>query len=232
MLTVFFRTIIVFFAVLVILRLLGKRQIGEMQPFELAITLIIADLACIPMSDVTIPLLYGIVAILGLFLLHTVLIILNQKSMFFRRVLSGKPAIIITPDGIDFDMLRKLNMTISDLEEGMHNAQCFSFADIQYAILETNGVLSVVKKSEDSQSQTLPLVLISAGKIDTKSLHYLNRDKSIIDKILKENNIKDLKNVLILTIDNKGKLFIQEKYKKSISGSTFDLNGGQQWENQ
>ena len=122
MLTVFLRAIIVFATVFIVLRLMGKRQIGEMQPYELVITLVIADLACVPMSDVSIPLLYGIVAILAIFLVHTVIVMMSKKSVKLRRIFSGKPIVVMNPDGIDFNELTKLNMTIADLEENLRNA--------------------------------------------------------------------------------------------------------------
>ena len=107
MLIVFVRTAIIFATLLIIMRLMGKRQIGEMQPFEFIITLIIADLACIPMSDVSIPLLYGIVAILALFILHQLLAILQKNSVIFRRIISGKPSIVINKKGIVFTELKR-----------------------------------------------------------------------------------------------------------------------------
>ena len=112
MLVTLLRTSIVFVTLIVVMRLMGKRQIGEMQPFEFIVTLIIADLACIPMADVSIPLIYGLVAILGLFILHQLLSILEQSGPFLRTVISGKPSVVINKNGVDLVELKKNNMDI------------------------------------------------------------------------------------------------------------------------
>ena len=101
MTAVFFRSIIVFVSVLTIMRFMGKRQLGEMQPFELVVTLIIADLACIPMADVSIPLIYGLIAIMATVLIHAILVLLSKKNINLRNVFSGKSVVVINPNGID-----------------------------------------------------------------------------------------------------------------------------------
>ena len=110
MFTVFIRVFIIYTTVLVFLRMMGKRQIGEMQPYELVITLIIADLATVPMSDANIPLLNGILPLAILVMLHYGITMLTRKSIMFRRIISGKSVIVIDPDGINYDALKKLNM--------------------------------------------------------------------------------------------------------------------------
>ena len=144
------RVIIVYLIVLIVIRLMGKRQIGQMQPFELVITLIIADLATIPMSERTIPLISGIVPVLTLLLIHFVLTFFIQKSLHFRKLVNGKPVIIINPDGILFDNMKQLNMNIDDLQELIRGADCQNVAEIQYAIVETNGNFTVIKKADSS----------------------------------------------------------------------------------
>lgn len=222
MLTVFFRTLIIFLTVLLVIRLMGKRQIGEMQPFELVVTLIIADVACVPMSDITIPLSYGIVAIFCIFATHTLITFLNRKSLKLRKIFSGKPVIIINKDGIDFDEMVKQNMTISDLEESIRSQNCFSFEEIEYAILETNGNLSILTKTPDQPHPPLPITLISAGKINYNSLRLLKLNETALTNIMQKENIISLKDVLILSLTEDGNIYYQIKYKKKVT-KTIDM---------
>ena len=142
------RSVIIYICVLVVVRLMGKRQVGEMQPFEFVITLIIADLACIPMAELSVPLVHGIVPILTLLILHFLICFLARKFVFARYLLTGKPAIVISPRGINYKELRELNMTLDDLMELVRTCSVFNLSEIAYAIIETNGNLCVIKKSE------------------------------------------------------------------------------------
>ena len=119
MLIIFIRAIILFVVLLFVFRLMGKRQIGEMEPFELVITLVISELACIPMADRSIPITFGVVAILTMFVIHQVLL-LCSKNNTLQGVISGKPVMVINPDGIDMNALNKLNMHVNDLLQAMN----------------------------------------------------------------------------------------------------------------
>lgn len=218
MLTVFLRAIIVFATVFIVLRLMGKRQIGEMQPYELVITLVIADLACVPMSDISIPLLYGIVAILAIFLVHTIIVMMSKKSVKLRRIFSGKPIVVMNPDGIDFNELTKLNMTIADLEENLRNAGCFSFEDVQYAIIETNGKLSVITKTKDDPAPTLPVMIITSGKTNFDNLENSGYTKDEISSFLDKEKVK-AEDVLFFSVDEEGAVYYQVKGDKAKSGN-------------
>lgn len=217
MLTVFLRSIIIFTTVFVVLRLMGKRQIGEMQPYELVITLIIADLACVPMSDASIPLLYGIVAILAIFLVHTVIVMLSKKSVKLRKFFTGKPVVVMNPQGIDFEELTKLNMTIADLEENLRNAGCFSFEDVQYAVVETNGKLSVITKTKDDPEPTLPVMIITSGKMNFDNLKASGYTEDDIAEFLSQNGAK-AEEVLFFSVDENGEVYFQVKGEAAQSG--------------
>ncbi len=216
MLTLILRSIIIYCIVLFAVRLMGKRQIGDLQPFELVITLIIADLACVPISDITIPIFFGIVPLLTLVILHYLFTFLNRKSIIVRKILNGQPIIIIDNDGINYIALKKLNMTINDLMEGLRTAQCFNLANVAYAIVETNGNISVLNKNTDSdqQEKLLNIILINDGKIIEENLKNMNLSKSFIENVLEKQNIKDIKNILIFTINSRGEIYFQEKNKK------------------
>ncbi len=224
MITLILRSLIVYCIVLFAVRIMGKRQIGDMQPFELVITLIIADLACIPMSDSTIPIVFGVVPLFTLVILHYLFTLLNRKSIFFRKVLNGRPIIVIDSNGINYNALKKLNMTLNDLTEGLRVAQCFNLNDVAYAIVETNGNISVLLKNSaqpvsnegmgiDGQQSSLNIILINDGKLLKENLDYLGLTPEYIKSILNEEKIKSVTDVLILSIDKGGEIFLQEKYK-------------------
>jgi len=147
MLLIFIRTSIIFLIMFTIMRLMGKRQIGEMQPFEFVITLLIADLACIPMADVSIPLIYGITAIITLFIIHQLFALLGKKSIIMNRLLSSRPSIVIDSQGVNFDVLKKLNISIDELQENLRNKGYSNFDEVEYVIVETNGKFSILEKS-------------------------------------------------------------------------------------
>jgi len=224
MITLILRSIIIYSIVLIAIRLMGKRQIGDMQPFELVATLILADLACIPMSDVTIPIVFGIVPLLTLIIVHYLFTFLSRKSVKFRTFLNGKPVIVIDEDGIDYDALKKLNMTLNDLNEGLRTCDCFNIADVAYAIVETNGNISVLLKrlvspatNEDlklsPKENSLNVILVNDGKIMKENLSCLNLSEDFIKKIVKEQHTKSVCDVLIFSINQSGEVFYQEKYK-------------------
>ena len=231
MLIVFVRTAIIFATLLIIMRLMGKRQIGEMQPFEFIITLIIADLACIPMSDVSIPLLYGIVAILALFILHQLLAILQKNSVIFRRIISGKPSIVINKKGIDFTELKRNDLDVGDLIESMRALGYFSLDDVIYAVFESNGKLSAMPNQEKSstpqeqQSQSLPIILVEDGKANYKNLTLIESSLAYIKQTL---NIKSLKKVGVITVDGNGRVYFQNK-GESYKITNITLNKGVKW---
>lgn len=224
MLTLFIRCVIIYFIVLVIFRLMGKRQLGELQPFEFVITLIIADLATIPMAEINIPLVHGVIPLVTLTLVQFLISLISCKSITMRKIINGKPVIIISPDGIDFENLKKLNMNINDLNEALRNLNYFSFEDISYAIVETNGKLSVLPKSEASpvtcqdmklkvKPTFLPLMLVCEGKLLKENLKVAKIDKKFIENILNKQGGYDIKEVIFLTIDNSGKVVLQIKDK-------------------
>ena len=224
----FFRTFIILVTLIILMRLMGKRQIGEMQPFEFIITLIIADLACVPMADVSIPLVYGIVSIICLFLLHQILSLLEQSGTFLKRVISGKPSIVINKYGVDLNELKKNNLGVDDLIESMRSLGYFSFDDLSYAIYESNGKLSAfINPDKTDKDRSLPLLIVSDGKIDKKNSKLIKESESTIENFIKSKNYL-LKNTEILTIDGNGKVYIKQKNKKYVDDK-FNLKEGVSW---
>ena len=227
MLVLFIRVQIIYFVVLLFLRIMGKRQIGEMQPYELVITLIIADLATVPMSDANIPLLNGILPLAILVLLHYSITVLTRKSILLRKFISGKSIIVISPEGINYDALKKLNMNLNDLQESLRQCNYFSFEQVQYAIVETNGKMSVIPTAESAPATAkdvnannpppeLPSIIVSDGKVMKDNMSSVNFSEEKLNKLLNQLNIKKVKDIIVMNLDNSGKLYYQlkgEQYK-------------------
>lgn len=209
---VMIRTAVIFLSLLLIMRLMGKRQIGEMQPFELVITLLIAELACIPMADTSIPLLYGVVSVLTIYVLHELVTLVDLKIKPLKSLISGKPSVVVNKNGIDDYQLKKNNLDVSDLIESLRTAGYFSLDSIDYALYESNGTFSALPKENFEAMQTsLPLVIIDNGKFDAKNLALAGLDRSYFQEILRKEGVKNVKKVLVLTADGTGKLYLQQK---------------------
>ena len=228
MLIVFIRVLIIYITVLVFLRLMGKRQIGEMQPYEVVITLIIADLATLPMSDTNIPLLHGILPLAILVLLHYLITLLTRKNAKIRRIISGQPIVVISPNGLEYKAFKSLNITIDDINEMLRQNGYYSFDQILYAIIETNGKISIIPKSENAPATAqdlgvnnppakIPSIIISDGKMMKSQMQELKIDNEKLNKILNHLNIEAVKDLIILSIDNDGKLFYQTKTEPAKS---------------
>lgn len=218
------RTIILYLLVLVVMRGMGKRQLGQMQPFELVIAMMIADLAATPMSEIGIPLSYGIVPILGLLIIHILISVLNLKSIRFRQIVCGKPRILIYRGKIDQTALKKENFTINELQERLRNKDITNIADVEFAILETSGEVTVVLKPEkknvtvedmgiELQYEGISYDLVVDGKIMVDNLKILNKDYKWLEGQLKRFKAKP-EDVLVATIDGKGEIFCQKKEDK------------------
>lgn len=226
---IFIRTAIIFVTLLVIMRMMGKRQIGEMQPFELVITLLIAELACIPMADISIPLLYGIISIVTIYFLHQIVCLIDLHCDPLRYVISGKPSLVINKDGIDEYQLKKNNMDVSDLMESLRTAGYFSLSSVEYAIYEANGNFSALPRpGYEEEQNSLPLLVIDDGKYNQKNLKLTGMPPSFFENVLQKNGIKSIKKVLVMTLDGEGKIYLQERGKKKIIAQE-QLPEGKTW---
>ena len=229
MVIIFIRSTVTFFVLLIIMRLMGKRQIGEMQPFELVITLLIAELACIPMADISVPLIYGIAAILAVFILHQLFSVIEQTSQTAKRAISGKPSIVLNKSGVDFIELRRNNMDVEDLIESMRSAGYFSLDDLDYAIFESSGKLSTKERCDyNRQQSSLPILLVSEGKIIRKNLSIIKTDERKLTEILKKHGESNLKKIGVMTVDGNGKVYLQNE-KSSYKTFNLQLEEGVKW---
>ena len=223
MLITFFRAILLYILVLVVMRLMGKREIGQLQPFELAISIMIADLASIPMTDTGIPITNGIIPILGLLVMHLVISILNMKSIRAREVICGKPTILVYRGKINEQALKKERFTINELEERLRGSNIFNLGDVEYAILETSGQVTVIQKPEKRTTipedfnitpeyEGIPYDLVVDGKIMSDNLKAIGKNEEWLKKQVEKFKIKP-EEALVVTFDGKGQIFCQKKEK-------------------
>lgn len=207
------------------MRLMGKKQIGELEPFELVIALMISELATFPMQDIRIPMISSIIPIITLLFLQVATSFIELKSERARRILTGTPSILINNGKIDIAELRHQRFNINDLLEELRLKGYFNISDIQYAILETSGELSILPKTEQANvtkddlnlnlpQESLPIPLIMDGNINHKNLKLLSKDETWLNKKLKEKNISSPKDVFIGIIDSKNKFYYQLKEGK------------------
>lgn len=226
---IFIRTTVIFITLLIVMRLMGKRQIGEMQPFELVITLLIAELACIPMADTSIPLLYGIVSIVTIYLLHEIVCLLDLYCPPMKYLVSGKPSVVVNKNGIDEKQLKMNCMDVSDLMESLRTAGYFSLAAVEYALYEANGNFSALpKKGYENELSSLPLLIVSDGKMNEKNIARSGLPVSFFEQLLKKQGISSARKVLALTVDGEGRVYLQEK-RKNKKIFTVALPEGKQW---
>ena len=216
------RTIILYIFVTLGIRLMGKRQIGEMQPNELVVTLLISEIAAIPLQDTSQPILNGVVAIFMLVILEILISVISMKSLFMRKIMNGKSAVIIKNGVIDQQMMKSVRMTVLDLVELLRGQDVFDISTVAFAVLEVNGNLSVLLKSSEQPATAadlnvkkdkalLPLPVISDGKIIKESLEAIGTDEGAVRKMLKGDNVSD---IFLMTMDRDGNHTIIKQRKK------------------
>ncbi len=224
MLITFFRAVLLYIVVLIVMRIMGKREIGQLQPFELAISIMIADLASTPMTETGIPITNGIIPILGLLVMHLIISVLNLKSTKVREIICGKPRVLINKGKIDENALRKERFTVNELEERLRGKDIYNLGDVEYAVLETSGEVSVIQKPEKRMTtpedfnitpdyEGIPYDLVVDGKIMFKNLEKLGKNYTWLEKEIKKFGFKP-EEALVATIDGKGQFFCQKKSNK------------------
>ena len=224
MLITFLRAIFLYIVVLIVMRLMGKRELGQMQPFELVISIMIADLASVPMADTGIPITNGIIPILALLLVQLVISIINIKSIRGREIICGRPSILIYRGKIDEKVLRKERFTVNELQERLRQNNIFNIGDVEYAILETSGQVTVIQKPEKRNTipedfgilpgyEGIPYDLVVDGKVMHENLKAIGRDYNWLKKQVEKFKIKP-EQALIVTFDGKGQIFCQAKEEK------------------
>lgn len=215
------RTLIMYVVIILAIRLMGKRQIGDLQPSELVITILISEIAAMPIQDTEIPLHYGIVAAFTLAALEIFSSFLAMKSVKLRRLLYGRSAVIIENGVIDQKMLKKLRVTVSDLTEVLRNQEVFDISEVAYAVLETNGQMSVLLKpqymtatvndlSGRHEASAMPCLVISDGKLLPDAMAHIGLSTDEISRILAKRSLK-LKDIFLMTYDRNGQINIVKR---------------------
>ena len=223
MMTAFLRTVILYILIMAGLRLMGKRQIGELEPSELVLTMMLSDLATVPMQDFGIPLLAGIIPILTLLSLSLLMSQLSLMSLRFRRLVCGTPAVLIREGVIQQDTMRKNRYTLDELLEELREQGYTSVRDVKYAVLENSGQLSVLPWTRcqpptaeqlgiDSQDDmTMPVILIDDGRVLKKNLSVYGRDENWLKQELKRQGLSSPQDAFLLTLDEQGSVFCVKK---------------------
>lgn len=222
MITAVIRTVILYLLIIVGIRLMGKRQIGQLEPSELVLSLLIADLAAVPMQDFGIPLLMGIIPILTLLCLSTILSVLTVKSIRFRALLCSRPSIVVQDGQILIKEMVKNRFTVDELMEELRVAGITDLSSVKYAVLETTGRISVLPKAEEkpvtvkdlklpAQDNGLPVILISDGRILSQNLKIRNLTEAWLKKQLRQRDVQDIRHIFLMTVDEKGHIYLAEK---------------------
>ncbi len=222
MLISFFRTLILYLLLFIALRIMGKRQVGQLEPTELVITLLISDLAAIPMGHVSIPMMHGVIPVMTLILAETCLSYMNLKCRKFRKIMSGTPVVLIYRGKICQEQLKKLRMNLDDLMEELRACGQSDVSAIEYAIFETNGSLSVIPKGnqrnvtpedigKDVSYNGLPFLLICDGEINHTALEICHKTESWLTEQLAAQDITDIKDVFSAGLSESGKFFAQKR---------------------
>ena len=224
MLVIFFRSIFLYIIVLIVMRLMGKREIAQLQPFEFVIAIMIADLAASPIANSGIPITNGIIPILGLLLMDLIISVCNMKSMKIRELICGKPSILIYRGKIDEKVLKKERLTINELQERLRETNIMNLGDVEYAILETGGQINVIQKPNkrgaipedfgiEPEYEGIPYDLVVDGKIMSENLTKIGKNYKWLKKEVEKFGYLP-EEALIVTIDGKGQFFSQKKEGK------------------
>ena len=222
MLIILFRSIVLYLVVVFIMRIMGKRQIGQLQPYELVIALMISELAAMPMQNIGIPLFHGIIPIITLLVLQVLISTLQLKSEVARLIFCGQPSILIEKGKINIKELKKNRLNLNDLLEELRLKDYYNLDDIEYAILETRGQITIIPKSEvepatrkdlnvKSSKNMLPVTLILDGRVSDRNLKLIKKDKSWLNEQLNKKNISSADQVFLALLDSQGKFVYQLK---------------------
>ena len=219
------RCIILYGIVIILYRVMGKRQIGEMQPGELVLAIMISDIASVPMQAVSTPLVNGIIPIVVLTCAEITMSFISQKSHAFRKIISGKPSLVISDGQIVIEEMERLRFNIDDLFEELRVAGYFDISEVSFAVLETNGNLSVLPKEmkrpltlgdmkESAPCAVFPSNIIKDGQIDQEALKEIGKDEQWVKKELEKQGIKNKKSVFLRCADKFKVTYIQKKGKR------------------
>lgn len=217
------RAVIIYVFVIMAVRIMGKRQVGELKPQELVITILISAVATVPLEDNSMPLANSLIPILIFVALEIIESAISMKSLWFRNLMQGKPIFIIKKGVLQQRELRRLRFTIDDLIDALRQKDIFDISEVENAVVETNGTLSIQQKSEfaplapkdihaDIEQTSVPITIVMDGKPITEYFGSTKMQSSEIELIVQSANM-DIKDIMLLTIDDNGKAYLIRKDK-------------------
>ena len=225
MLVCLIRSVILYLLLIIVIRLMGKRQLGEMEPSEFVVTMLIADLASVPMQDLGIPLLSGVIPILTVLSIELILSTLSYHSVAVRKLFCGKPVILMEDGKIIQENLKKTRLTPDELTEHLREKDIVDLTTVKYAILETNGQISALLyakhqplTAQDAKVKAtewaLPVTIISSGQVLNENLRLSGRDEAWLEKTLRDHGCT-ARQVYLLTVDPSGKIYLAIKSEEA-----------------
>ena len=218
------RTTVVYLVLIAAVRLMGKRQIGQLEPSEFVVTMLTANLATLPIEDPDFPLSTGLAAIVTVLALELALSLVSMRSIRFRKLLCGKPMILIENGKILRENLRRTRVTLDELTEHLRQKDVLDLESVQFAILETNGSLSVFPYTRErpasareagieTRPQHLPVTVVSDGKLQQENLKVAGKDRAWVDKVLKQRGAT-VRDTLLLTVDKSDRIVFYSKMER------------------
>ncbi len=222
---IIFNAIVIYAVLIVFMRLMGKRQLGELEPSELIVTILISEVSATPVVNPEKSVLYGIVPAVTLFAMELVLSLFMAKSVKVRALLAGKPALLIVHGRIDQSQMRRNRFTPDELAEALRNQGALDLNEVEYAILETDGKLNVVlspasrpvtagQMNVQAQDAGYPLIVINEGRVLTENLKILGKDEKWLEKCLRSQKLSSPRDVYMMTVDMAGGVFLSPKERR------------------
>lgn len=219
MLELFLKTLVIYGALILLMRLIGKRQLGELELSELVVTILMSNIAAAPLTQRDSSLAEGLLTLVTLMLLEYLLSVITMKNVKLRALLSGKPSLLVVRGRIDQAQMRKNRFTPDELTEALRNQGILDLRTIEYAILETDGVLNVIQAPPNrpvtaaqmgivTEDNGYPIIVVNSGRIMRENLKLLGRDENWLKKVLKENGLKSEREVYLMTCDAGGGVFL------------------------
>ena len=219
MLTLFLRAMILYIVMILVMRGMGRRQLGQFQPYEFAMTILLADIISTPMESVSTPLIQGLLPVAAMFVVHCAISLISVKSDKARAIISGKPSLIISKGVIDQRELKKLCLSLSDLLEGLRSGGVLNPAEVGTAVIETNGNISVFPRSSnlpvttgemhiDAGYEGMPMILVMDGRVQPYNLSRCQKDQAWLDGLLSKVGL-NLPGTYFAYLDTQGRLYVQ-----------------------
>lgn len=226
-LPLFLRTVMIYVTVFLVMRIMGKREIGKLSVFDLVIFIMMAEIAVFALEDVRRPIIYDLIPIATLMLIQVGTAQLSLHSQKFRALLDGRPSYLIRKGKLDRQEMKRQRYNLDDLMTQLRQNRVMDVADVEFAILETSGKLTVVEKPEAREQEEeppldlfdtiryegLPLPLIMDGKVQDENLEKLGKTRFWLKSQIQQHGVRDFKEVFFCSVDHRGKMFLDKKRK-------------------